>query len=116
MSEFAILEAAARDPFPGLLASLQLEFAGAADAHFAREIIASEELDFLWDARVATRQIGTIERFEDGARELPLWQLIGCLDGRWFVAKAVVDEDGCACDLLEVRRFADAWDAYGAFA
>ena len=115
MTDFAMIEAGAHDPFPGLLAGLQLEFDGTADARMARTLMALEELDFLWDARVSARQIGTVERFDEEADEQQLWQVIGCLDGRWFVAKAIVGEDGRACELLTVRRFEDAWDAYGAF-
>ena len=115
MTDFTNIAAAAHDPFPQLLAELQLEFGHAADAHLAREIVALEELDFLWDARVAARCLGAVERFETSAGMLHLWQLIGCLEGRWYVAKALVDADGRACDLVEVLRFRDAWDAYGAF-
>ena len=116
MSDFASIEAAAHDPFPGLLASLQLEFEGAADAHLAHEIVAAEELDFLWDARVATRSIGSVEPLDGEPGDAQVCQLIGCLEGRWFVAKAALGEGGRACDLLEVRRFAGAWDAYEAYA
>ena len=115
MTDFATIEMTAHDPFAGLLAGLQLEFDGAADAQMARKILALEELDFLWDARVAARPIATVERFEEGPSDQQLWQVIGCLDGRWFVAKAIVGEDDRACDLIEVRRFQDAWDAYAAF-
>ena len=115
MTDFANIAAAAHDPFPQLLAELRLEFGHAADAHLAREILALEELDFLWDARVAARCLGAAEGFGTSEGRLHLWQLIGCLDGRWYVAKALTDTDGRACDLIEVLRFRDAWDAYGAF-
>jgi hypothetical protein len=115
MTDFVNIEAAAHDPFAGLLVSLQMEFEGAADAHLAREIVAAEELDFLWEARIATRRIGTIELLDDSSVEAHIWQLIGCLDSRWFVAKVGADEDDRACDLLEVRRFDSAWDAYEAY-
>lgn len=115
MTDFANIEAGAHDPFAGLLASLQLEFEGAADAHLAREIIAAEELDFLWAAHIAMRRIGAIEALDGGAPERHVWQLIGCLDGRWFVARATADDDGFARDLLELHRFDSAWDAYEAY-
>jgi len=115
MTDFAMISATAHDPFAGVLAGLQLEFDGAADAQMARAIVALEELDFFWDARVAARWVGTLERFEEAASDQQLWLVMGCLDGRWFVAKAIVGGDGRACDLIEVRRFEDAWDAYEAF-
>lgn len=115
MTGFALIEAAAHDPFAGVLASLELEFEGAADAHMARAMVAAEELDFLWDARVDARRIGAVESLDDDADPAYIWQLIGCLDGRWYVAKAIMGDDGNACDLLQVRRFKDAWDAYEAF-
>ncbi len=115
MSNFAQLEAAAKDPFPLVLAELRLEFEGAASTVMAHEILVAEELDFLWEARVATHVLGRVEPIDPDAAAGDLWQLIGCLEGRWFVAKAVVDDDGNACDLVEVRRFSDAWRAYEAF-
>jgi len=116
MSDFVITEAAARDPFASVLADLKVEFGAAASAQMAREMIAAEELDFLWQAQIAARDLGPVEVIDGDRQAAHLWQLIGCLDGRWFVAKAAVDDDGRACDLIEVRRFGDAWDAYGAYA
>jgi hypothetical protein len=115
MTKFATLEAAAHDPLPGLLASLELDYPGSANAAFAARIMASEAADFHWDAQVGARKLGVVEALEDGSEARECWQVLGYLAGQWFVAKLLLDGDGRPRDLVEVRRFGSAWDAHAAF-
>jgi len=115
MTDFATITADAHDPLPGLLASLQLEFDGAADARMARDVIMFEAVDFHWAARVESERIGPFEALEEGAEPVDIWSMLGMLAGCWFVARVAIDEAGRPRDLLEVRRFDSAWDAYEAY-
>lgn len=115
MTDLASITAGAHDPFEGLLASLQREFDGAADMPMAREIVAREAVDFHWEARIEAVRLGAVEALDDDAGLLECWQVLGVLEGRWFVAKLLIDGDHCARNLLGVRRFGSAWDAYEAF-
>ena len=115
MTNIAMLEAAAHDPMPGLLADLEREFSGPVDAVFAGRIVAGEEADFHWNARIAERKLGAVEALEDEAEACDCWLLLGYLDGHWFVAKALVDAGGDPQSLCEVRRFDSAWDAHEAY-
>lgn len=70
-------------------------------AVLAARILEAEELDFLWDARVAERYLG--QHFDPeyvGVAELSRVAIVSVLDGVWHAAVCVADGDGDAVSLL----------------
>jgi hypothetical protein len=88
-----------------LIAGLQIEFGCRAAEGLAHHFLEAEEVDFHWDARVSERWLGAYEAQHDDELELDRIQILGRLDGRWFVATCIVDGDGNAHGMLGCRDF-----------
>lgn len=88
----------------GLVDALRAEFG----VVLAARILEAEELDFLWDARVAERYLGQhygpeIGLEDDGEGELSRVAIVSFFDGLWRAAVCVADGDGEAVALLWER-------------
>lgn len=107
------------DVYARLIAGLQLEFGFDDGGAVAERIIASEEADFLWEARVAERYLGQYVRedcaVEELRDELAEMSIISFLGGRWHVGVCLVDGDGAPTDMLWNRTFSDGGEAETAF-
>jgi hypothetical protein len=75
----------------------------------AQQILESEALDFLWDARLAEHYLG--QHMDGGcdvgtsSLELSRIVILSRLQGRWNVALCLVDGDGSPVALLWKREF-----------
>lgn len=89
-----------------LIAGLECEFGRGAGEALASRFLAAEESDFCWEARVSERWLGFFGR-HDGEEDIELdrVQIIGFLDGRWFVATVIIDGDGNAHGMTARRVF-----------
>lgn len=99
-----------------LVSGLEIEFGHGAGEALAHRFLEAEEADFLWDARIQERWIGTYESADDDEIELDRVRIVGRLDGRWFVAVMVVDGDGNPHGLTGKREFGRRHQALAAFA
>lgn len=117
MTMFQTIGAASDRVMATLVAGLEIEFGrGAGDALAAR-FLEAEESDFLWDARVSERWLGTYQALDDEEDfELDRVAIMGRLDGRWFVAVSIVDGDGNPHGLMGRRKFGSERAAREAFA
>ena len=88
-----------------LIAGLEVEFGRGAAEGLAHHFLEAEEVDFHWDARVSERWLGAYEAQDDDELELDRIQIMGRLDGRWFVANCIVDGDGNVHGMLGCRNF-----------
>lgn len=79
-----------------LMAGLEIEFGRGAGEALAQRFLDAEETDFLWDARIEERWIGSYESIYDEDLELDRIAICGQLDGRWFASVMLVDGDGMA--------------------
>lgn len=79
-----------------LMASLEIEFGRGAGEALARRFLEAEESDFLWDARIEERWLGSYESIDDDDLELDRIAICGRLDGRWFSSVMLVDGEGRA--------------------
>jgi hypothetical protein len=59
-----------------------------------RHILAAEEADFNWDARLSERWLGQYFHADDDVIELDRVAIVGRIDGRWFAATSIIDGDG----------------------
>ena len=79
-----------------LIAGLEIEFGHGAGEALAHRFLEAEDSDFLWDARIEERWLGSYESVEDDDLELDRIAICGRLDGRWFASVMLVDGDGLA--------------------
>lgn len=79
-----------------LIAGLEIEFGRGAGEALAGRFLEAEETDFLWDARIEERWIGSYESVDDDDPELDRIAICGRLDGRWFASVMLVDGEGRA--------------------
>jgi len=79
-----------------LMAGLEIEFGRGAGEALAHRFLEAEETDFLWDARIEERWLGSYESIDDDDLELDRVAICGRLDGRWFASVMLVDSDGMA--------------------
>jgi len=79
-----------------LMAGLEVEFGRGAGEALAHRFLEAEESDFLWDARIEERWLGSYESIDDDDLELDRIAICGRLDGRWFASVMLVDGDGMA--------------------
>jgi len=79
-----------------LMAGLEIEFGRGAGEALAHRFLEAEETDFLWDARIEERWLGSYESTDDDDLELDRIAICGRLDGRWFASVMLVDGDGMA--------------------
>jgi hypothetical protein len=77
-----------------LIAGLEIEFGRGAGEALAHRFLEAEDSDFLWDARIEERWLGTYDSIEDEVLELDRIAICGRLDGRWFASVMLVDGDG----------------------
>ncbi|MDG5488863.1 hypothetical protein NYR55_09575 [Sphingomonas sp. BGYR3] len=99
-----------------LIAGLEIEFGHGAGEALAQRFIEAEESDFLWQARVTERWLGSYGSAEEDAVELDRIAVLSRLDHRWFVAVSIVDGDGNAHGLIGRRQFRSEQAARQAFA
>ena len=108
------------DAYARLVEGLRLEFGCADVGALAERIFEAEKVEFHWEARVAERYLG--QHFpldfgdEDCADELARVAILSFVAGHWHAGVCVVDDDGCAADLLWSRSFQRREDAAEAFA
>lgn len=88
-----------------LVAGLELEFGRGAGEALAQRFLEAEEVDFLWDARVEERWIGSFENSNDDGYELERIAILARLDGDWIAATLIVDGDGRPHGLMGRRGF-----------
>lgn len=86
-----------------LMAGLEVEFGRGAGEALACRFLEAEESDFLWDARVQERWLGSYESIDGDDLELDRIAICGRLDGRWFASVMLVDGDGMARGTLAKR-------------
>ncbi|WP_231292849.1 hypothetical protein [Sphingopyxis sp. MC1] len=86
-----------------LMAGLEIEFGRGAGEALAHRFLEAEETDFLWDARIEERWLGSYESIDDDDLELDRIAICGRLDGRWFASVMLVDGDGMAHGTIRKR-------------
>lgn len=100
-----------------LITGLEIEFGRPVASALAHRFLEAEEVDFLWDARVQERWLGSYDGgFDQDDIVLDRIAILGRLDGTWFVATMIVDGDGHPHGMLGKRAFATrnaADEAYG---
>lgn len=116
MSMFQSISAASDRVMTALVSGLEIEFGRGAGEALAHRFLDAEEVDFHWDARTQERWAGSYESADDEGIQLDRVQILGRLDGKWFVAMMIVDGDGNPHGMLGKRRFDRARDAQEAFA
>ena len=86
-------------------------FEGAIDRH----ILAAEEADFHWDARLSERWLGAYCSADEDEIELDRVAIVGRIDGRWFAATSIIDGDGMPHGITNRRTFDTRQEAERAF-
>jgi hypothetical protein len=115
MAHVQTISAASDRVMVALISGLEIEFGRGAGEALAHRFLEAEEVDFCWDARVQERWIGAYESADDDEIELDRVQILGRLDGHWFVATMIVDGDGNAHGMLGRRSFKTRAEARKAF-
>lgn len=110
------IEVASDPVFAALVSGLEYEFGRGAGAALAKRFVEAEEVDFLWDARIEERWIGTYERIDSDEIELDRVAILGRFDGEYFAAVMIVDGDGNAHGMMGRRSFESIGEAHAAFA
>ena len=80
-----------------------------------RQIMASEEADFHWDARLSERWVGAYYRADEDDFELDRIAIVGRIDGRWFTAISIIDGNGMLHGMTSRRAFDTRHEAERAF-
>ena len=80
-----------------------------------RHILAAEEADFHWDARLSERWLGQYFNAEEDENELDRVAIVGRIDGRWFSATSIIDGDGMPHGMINRRTFNTKHEAEKAF-
>ena len=80
-----------------------------------RHILAAEEADFHWDARLSERWLGQYFNADDDEIELDRVAIFGRIDGRWFAATSIIDGDGMPHGVTNRRTFDTRHEAEKAF-
>ena len=80
-----------------------------------RHILAAEEADFHWDARLSERWLGQYFKVDDDEVELGRVAIFGRIDGRWFAATSIIDGDGMPHGITNRRTFDTRHEAEKAF-
>ena len=78
-------------------------------------ILAAEEADLHWDARLRERWLGQYFNAEDDESELDRVAIIGRIDGRWFAATSIIDGGGIPHLMSNHRTFDTRHEAEKAF-
>ncbi|HWW58158.1 MAG TPA: hypothetical protein VN047_14800 [Sphingopyxis sp.] len=116
MNGFQHIGAASDRVLDALVSGLEIEFGRGAGAALAHRFLEAEEVDFIWDARIEERWVGTYESDEEDGVELDRIAIRGRLAGEDFVATMIVDGDGNAHGMIGRRNFESEAAAYAAFA
>jgi len=90
--------------FATLMAGLEREFGQGAGEALAHRFLEAEESDFLWEARLEERWLGSYASIDDDDLELDRIAICGRCDGRWFASVMLVDGNGMPHGMLG-RRF-----------
>ncbi len=97
------------DAYARLVEGLRSEFGCVDVGALAERIFEAEKVDFHWEARVAERYLGQHFPldFDDGETcdELSRIAIMSFVAGRWRAGVCLVDDDGCAAELLWLRSF-----------
>ena len=80
-----------------------------------RHILAAEEADFHWDARLSERWVGAYYSADEDEIELDRVAIVGRMDGRWFTATSIIDGDGMPHGMTDRRTFDTRHEAEKAF-
>ena len=80
-----------------------------------RDILAAEEADFHWDARLSERWLGQYFNADDDEIELDRVAIVGRMDDRWFTATSIIDGDGMPRGITNRRTFDTRHEAEKAF-
>jgi len=75
------------------------------DAGIGRHILAAEEADFHWDARLNDRWLGAYWSADDDDIELDRVAIFGRIDDQWFAATAIIDGSGMPHAMANRRTF-----------
>ena len=84
-------------------------------AGFDRHILAAEEADFHWDARLSERWLGQYFNADEDESELDRVAIVGRIDGRWFAATSIIDGDGMPHGITNRHTFDNRHEAEMAF-
>ncbi len=99
-----------------LIAGLEVEFGSGVGEALAHRFLEAEESDFLWEARIEERWLGSYESIDDDDLELDRIAICGRLNGRWFASVMLVDADGMAHGTIAKRFFRSRKSAHDAMA
>lgn len=99
-----------------LIAGLEVEFGSGVGEALAHRLLEAEESDFLWDARIEERWLGSYESIDSDDFELDRIAICGRLNGRWFASVMLVDGDGMAHGTIAKRFYRSRKLAYQALA
>ena len=80
-----------------------------------RNILAAEEADFHWDARLSERWLGAYGSADDDDIDLDRVAIVGRIDGQWFAATSIIDGDGMPRAMTNRRAFDTKNEAERAF-
>ena len=104
------------DRYPALLDDLAAEFGPDGIASVAARIIAAEEGDFLWEARIAEMPLGAAgDLDDDDEEECERVAILSVFQGRYHVALCVVGARRRLCWMARTQRFEHRVDAEQAF-
>lgn len=78
-------------------------------------ILAAEEAEFHWDARLKERWLGAYYSADEGEIELDRVTIVGWIDGHWFAATSIIDGDGMPHGITRRRAFDTRHEAERAF-
>jgi len=104
------------DRFPQLVRDLEIEFGSDGLDAVVERFVAAELGEFVWDGRIAERDLGTYESFEDDEFEgSDRVRILSIFRGRYRVATCVVDRSRRLQMMLVSREFGDLPSAEIAF-
>ncbi len=81
------------DRYPALLEDLAQEFGRDGLIATAARIIDAERADFHWDGRIAERNLGAFESFDEEEETFERVAVLGYFQGRYYIAICIVDGD-----------------------
>jgi hypothetical protein len=102
------------DRYPALLCDLEQQLGRDGIIAIAERIIDAERADFHWDGRIAERNLGPFESFDED-ETFERVAIIGYFHGRYYVAICIVDDDRCVHWMTKLRRFENFESAESAF-
>lgn len=111
----AIIENTPETILAALVQGLEIEFGSGAGEALARRFLDAEETDFLWDARIAERWIGSFEHGNEDGFELDRVSIFGRLGRSWFAAIMIIDGEGQPHGTIARRDYSRRSEAEVAF-